>query len=364
MDESPLPPESQEPLEHPSQPHASELVPPSSAAVPPEALSTEPQGKADEPGQSAELENTSPANDEPIVDAADAESCAETLDESQRRERHLVPVQYLKGVGPKRAELLEKLGLRTARDLVFNFPRSYERIEPATPLDDLVEGQAATVLAEIQFIEQRKTRRGLDQLIVQAKVDTRRIKAMWFNQKYLAKKVFQGMRALFSGVPKFDGNRWIFMNPKLIPLRDDEPIPSGRILPVYSLTQGLHQRHLRTATQSVLGDCVPLIAEVLPPRIREQAGLVGIEQALRAVHLPESDEQLEQGRRRLVFQELLVLQLALAMRRRKLHTECRAPALPVDSVIDARIVRLFPFELTEDQRRCIDEISRDMGQTV
>lgn len=286
------------------------------------------------------------------------------IDDQTRRQRLGTEVQFLKGVGPKRGELLAKIGLRTARDLIFNFPRNYERIEPPTSIDQLQEFKPATVVGTIKFIEERTTRKGLYQLIVLVDVDHGRIKAMWFNQKYLKKKIFQGLRCLISGTTKFDHQRWTFINPKLVPLRDDEHAPDRQILPVYGLTEGLQQRHLRMATQHVVEECVDVIAEVLPDRVRERAGVIGIHQALRAIHLPANETELEKGRHRLVYQELFVLQVALAIRRRNLLTQCRSPALAADSVIDARIVRLFPFDLTEDQRRCIDEIAADMAKSV
>lgn len=329
----------------------------SSRALAPTAGSFQPVDS--EPAQTNSSSDSSQTPSSESVEASSRE-----IDEATRREKLSIDVQFLRGLGPKRGELLAKLGLRTARDLIFNFPRNYERIEPATPIEHLIQYKPATVVGTIKFIEERTTRKGLYQLIILADVDHGRVKAMWFNQKYLRGKIFQGLRALISGTAKFDHNRWTFINPKLIPLREDEETPNGQILPIYSLTEGLQQRHIRLATQHVVEECVDVIAEVLPERVRQRAGLVGIQEALRAIHLPRGEEELLEGRRRLVYQELFVLQLALAIRRRNLLTQCRSPALPVDSVIDARIVRLFPFDLTPDQRRCVDEIAADMGRPV
>lgn len=273
-------------------------------------------------------------------------------------------LQFLKGVGPKRGELFAKLGLRTARDLLFSFPRTYETLEPTTRPADLVEKVPATIAGVVSLIETRISAKGMHLLGILVDAESERIRAMWFNQPFLRSKLFEGQRVLLSGKPKMDGLRWAFMNPKLIPLRDDEPLPAGQILPVYRLTEGLAQHHVRRAVQRVLDGYLDSVEEVVPERLLQQWKLVGIREALQAIHSPNDADDLERGRRRLVFQELVVLQLALALRRRRLLADCRAPALTVDAVIDSRIRRLFPFDLTPDQRQAIDEIAADMGRAV
>jgi len=273
-------------------------------------------------------------------------------------------LQFLKGVGPKRAELFARLGLRNARDLLFNFPRAYETLEPTTRPEDLVEKQPATIAGNVTLIETKISRSGMHILGIVIDCGSMKVRSTWFNQSFLRSKLAEGFRVLVSGKPRLEGVRWAFVNPKLIVLREDEPQPEGQILPVYRLTEGLAQHHVRRASQRALEACVDGIDEVMPQRLLDQWRIVDIRRALRGIHQPADADELAAARRRLVFQELVVLQLALAMRRRKLLAECRAPALPVDSVIDARIVRLFPFDLTEDQRRAIDEIAADMGRAV
>ncbi len=106
-----------------------------------------------------------------------------------------------------------------------------------------------------------------------------------------------------------------------------------------------------------------MIEEVFAEDFLAEHDLLGIGDALRKIHLPEQPQDIQRARRRFVYQELLVLQLALAMRRWKLRQSHDAPALPATAKIDARIRRLFPFELTDDQQRAIEEIAADMGRT-
>lgn len=285
-------------------------------------------------------------------------------DDAVHRRRLATEVRFLKGVGPKRADVFERMGLRTARDLLFDFPRTYERLDPSTAVDALEAGRPATIHGRLTSLQQRLTSKGTH--LIGALVDTgaERVRVLWFNQPYLWQKLFEGQRVLVSGKPKIDGIRWAFPNPKLIFLRDDESLPESSILPVYRLTEGLQQHHRRRAIQRVLEEFLQDVVEVLPDWLLSRQGWMGIRESLTQIHQPTDEAQLEQARRRLVLQELLVLQLALALRRRKLELNAQATPMPRDTLIDARIRRLFPFELTEDQSRAIDEIANDMARSI
>ena len=136
------------------------------------------------------------------------------------------------------------------------------------------------------------------------------------------------------------------------------------MLPVYALTEGLPQSRLRTIIHHVVDELADEMPEVLPVSLLALRQLWPIGQALRGIHMPRDSEDVEQARRRFVYQELLALQLALALRRWNLQRSERAPALPATAKIDARIRRLFPFELTADQQQAIREIADDMGRCV
>ena len=273
-------------------------------------------------------------------------------------------VQFLRGVGPRRAEMLQRMGLRTVQDLIFFFPRDYQTLAAVTPIDSLLESESASVHGELESVSSRRTRRGMHLVTARLSTHEGELKVAWFNQPFLANRLHNGMRVVLSGKPKKRDGQWEFSNPKWMVLREDEAVPGGQILPVYRLTEGMPPQQMRSIVASALGNFLPSVEEVLPESFRRDHQLISIHEALKGIHAPESEPQLEEARRRLVFQELLVLQLALAMRRENLQLKSRAPRLTSNAKIDARICRLFPFDLTEAQRRAIDEICVDLGREV
>ena len=273
-------------------------------------------------------------------------------------------VQFLRGVGPRRAEMLQRMGLRTVRDLIFFFPRDYQTLAAVTPIDSLLESESASVHGELESVSSRRTRRGMHLVTARLSTHEGELKVAWFNQPFLANRLHNGMRVVLSGKPKKRDGQWEFSNPKWMVLREDEAVPGGQILPVYRLTEGMPPQQMRSIVASALGNFLPSVEEVLPESFRRDHQLISVHEALKGIHAPESEPQLEEARRRLVFQELLVLQLALAMRRENLQLKSRAPRLTSNAKIDARICRLFPFDLTEAQRHAIDEICVDLGREV
>lgn len=273
------------------------------------------------------------------------------------------PVQYMKGVGPQRAELIQKLDLHIARDVLFFFPRDYQDMSVLTEIDDLIEGQTASICGEVVEVDQ-KALPGKTILGVLLKQGDRFLRMSWFNMPYLRRRFGAGKRVLASGTPKLRGMRWEMTHPTIEFLQEGEEPPAGRILPIYPLTEGISQSAMRKIVWSAVEQYTEFIEEVFPDAFLDEHRLWPIKAALPQMHQPASRESLERARSRFVYQELLVLQIGLAMRRSKLVETRRAPVLPTSAKIEARIRRLFPFEWTEDQRKASDEIARDMARDV
>ena len=138
----------------------------------------------------------------------------------------------------------------------------------------------------------------------------------------------------------------------------------GSILPVYRLTEGLKQMEIRRLVREIIEACLNQVEEIFPPDYLADRDLLGIQEALQKVHCPSQAADVNQARRRLVFQELLTLQLAIQLRKAEVQKQQSAPALENNSLIDSRIKKYFPYELTAAQQKAINEISRDMGRTV
>ncbi len=280
------------------------------------------------------------------------------------REKLLTPVQFLKGVGPQRAELLVRLGLKTAADVLFYFPRDYQDASRLLPIAELVDDEMASVCGTVEEIDLHNTGPGRSYLGVLIRDDTEHLRAIWFNQPFMRQKFFNGQRVLLSGTVKIAGLRPEMHHPRVEQLAAGEDPRGGRIEPVYSLTEGLPQPQMRKIVRIVVDECASLLEESFPAEFLAAHRLAPIEQAVRDIHAPADEAALAVARRRFVYQELLVLQLALAVRKRTLTTQYRAPQLPATGLIDARIRARLPFALTADQEQAVRQVTADMAGTV
>jgi len=284
--------------------------------------------------------------------------------EKSPAQRLATPAQFLKGVGPQRAELLERLGLRSAREVLFFFPRDYQDLTDRREIDQLEEDKLQSVCGVVEDVELRGSGPGRSILGVLVRSRTGHLRAVWFNQPFMQEKFSLGQRLMLSGKPKYRGLVWQMAHPSVETLGEDEEEPEGKLLPVYSLTEGLQQWQIRKIVGGVLEGFVDLLDEVFSPEYLEAHRLWPLRRALREIHFPADAESLQMARRRFVYQELLVLQLGLAVRRWQQHDQRQAAPLSADARIDARIRRLFPFELTPGQQQAIDEIAADMGRPL
>jgi ATP-dependent DNA helicase RecG len=271
------------------------------------------------------------------------------------------PVQFLKGVGPARAELLERLGLHTVRDVLFFFPRDYQDLSDEREVGQLEEGKLQSVRGVVEDIDLRDTGLGRCILGISIRCRTGHLRAIWFNQPFMSERFSFGQRVLLSGKPKYEGLVWQMHHPRVETLDQEEDEPATKLLPVYPLTEGLLQWQIRKIIRAALEEFVPVLEEVFPDEYLQSHDLWPLRQALPQVHFPDDQASLDRARRRLVYQELFILQLALAIKRRQQHDQRSAPSLPATAKIDARIRRLFPFELTPGQQQAIADISADMA---
>jgi ATP-dependent DNA helicase RecG len=272
------------------------------------------------------------------------------------------PVQFLKGCGPERAELLTRLGIGTARDLLFFFPRDYQDLTDLRGIDQLEEGPLVSVLATVEEVDLADRGMGRSVLGVLLRQDGRHLRALWFNQPFLREKFKRGQTLLLSGKAKQRAGRWQMVHPHVQVVDSEQSLSAGQLLPVYSLTEGLAQRHIRQLVRRVIDSCIEQLEEVFPNSYLEEHQLLPIKTALPELHFPSSRESLQQARRRFIYQELLILQLALAIKRQRVEQSIRAFPLELTAKIDARIRRLFPFELTSGQNQAVAEIAADMGR--
>lgn len=274
----------------------------------------------------------------------------------------LTPVQFVRGVGPVRAELLARLGLMTVSDVLFNAPRDVLDLSHVSSVFDLREGDFRTVYGVVVDIDAKETSTGKVMVAVLVQSDGGFVRAVFFNQLFMLKKFEIGQRVLFSGKPKFNLRRWEFSHPQVQWLGNEEIGDGGGVQPVYSLTDGLPQHEMRRLTRGVVDEFSDLVPDPLPEGLRTRASVIGLQNALRQLHCPRTIDEYRTGLRRILFDDLLEFQLGLAMRRRYWKKERSAFALPVTAKIDARIRRLFSFRFTPGQDRAVEQITADIGQ--
>ena len=274
------------------------------------------------------------------------------------------PAQFIKGVGPNRAEMLEKLGLRTARDILFFFPRDYKQTATVTNINQLEEGQHVSVVGTVEEVDLRNTGTGRSMLGVLVKQGTMFVRAVWFNQPFLRDKFQVGERVVLTGRPKLRSFRWEMTHPDFEVIETEEIAESSSLLPVYRLTEGISQNQMRRVVSGVVEQYAQLVDEVFPNEYLTNHPIWPIHKALEKIHAPDDEQSLQAARHRFVYQEFLVLQLALAMRRQSLLESGASAELPLNSKIAARIDRLLPFELTAGQQQAIKEIADDMARPL
>ena len=275
------------------------------------------------------------------------------------------PVQFVRGVGPERAKLLEKLDIRVALDLLMNAPRDVLDLSNVRTPAELEAGVQQSVCGQVVDTEARRTSTGKMMSAVLIRSGRAFVRGVWFNQPWILKKFFPDNVVLFSGKPKMRSGRWEFSNPHTQWLENDDAATEDglpvAVIPRYSLTDGLKMYEIRRATKAAVEDYVDLVPELLSEECLDKWKLPGIRNAIRKLHLPQSMDDYREGYRRLVFQDLVEFQLAIELRRRVWWTGVPAPKMPCTAKIDSRIRRLFPFNLTPGQNQAIADIVADLN---
>ena len=266
-------------------------------------------------------------------------------------------VRYVKGIGEQRAKALQKLRIRTLRDLISYFPRAYDDRRTYKKIKDLEEGETACVEAMAAAAPTlSRVRRGLELVKLRAVDETGTLDVTFFNQVYMKDNLKAGETYTFFGRAEAAGRRRSMTNPLVE--REGSRVMTGRIMPVYPLTAGISQLTLVKAVEQGLAACRDLLPDPLPDQVRRDHQLCHIGYAYDQIHFPASEEELAIARRRLVFEELFLLAIGLKrLRRRREALQCASwERLGLEDFYGA-----LPFALTGAQRRAIGEIVSDLS---
>lgn len=277
-------------------------------------------------------------------------------------------VKHLTGVGPARLKLLHRLGIRTLADLIRHLPARYEDQSAEGAIADLIldnktVGSARGVIEATRWQAGQYGKKG--RFLANLKDDTGTLSLVWFNAGYLREKIFvghhfsvQGKCKSFNGYPQMANPKW-----ELLTEEDAEskPAKDARLRPVYPTTEGLTALVLEGLIHEALDRVLPTLVDPLPAELTADHNMPTLAEAFRLIHQPKEADDHKAARRRLAYNELLLLQLGIAMKRAYVRKKQVAPTLPASDAIDEHIRERFPFELTESQDKVIAEIAADLA---
>ena len=266
-------------------------------------------------------------------------------------------VQFVKGVGPNRVKLLNKLNIYTLKDLITYFPRNHEDRSIPKKIAECEDGETvlikATALTKITEIRARRL--SIYRLVVND--DSSSCVITWFNQKYLKDKFKVGEKYTFYGKIENKGGTFEMKSPVF----DEDGVDknTGKIVPIYPLTSSLTQNVLRKIMESGIDEVYGNLEENIPDYILQKYKLLDINEAYKSIHFPKSNSDFTRAKNRLVFEELLALQLALF--RLKEGQKFDEKGIKFDSNIKMQdVIQALPFNLTNAQKRVLEEIDKDM----
>jgi ATP-dependent DNA helicase RecG len=269
-------------------------------------------------------------------------------------------ITTLPRISDKRGKLFAKLGIETVGDLIWLMPRSYNDWSRRVPVGRLVEGDVATFEAVIENVPSLARRGKLSYIRARLGDDTGSIRAVWFNQPWLGEQLKRGEHYIFRGKIEGSGRSRSVNTPEIRATNDESPA----FIPVYPLTAGLNQATVRQAISTVFSNRDLAITESLPAGIRTDYRLATADYALRRIHAPESEHDIEVARRRLAFEELFLLMAGLRYMKSGRRDEC-GPAMKLTEEVLERLqkqIARLPYKLTPSQESAIASILNDFRQ--
>ena len=272
------------------------------------------------------------------------------------------PLQFLKGVGPARARQLRRLELQTVEDALFFLPYRHEDRTRLTPFRSLVAGETYACSGTVVGVTPPpRGRRGVP-FTVTLRDATGYATATWFNAPYLERVFARGQRVVLHGKAGRFRGRLTIQHPdfEIVESEEDDRIHWGRLVPVYHATEGLGQRPLRTLMWRIVEAYEATVVDPLPEAVRARRRLPELAEALRSAHFPETEDEFATARRRLAFDDFLVLQLGLGILRAR-TTRARGIAMNPRGQLGERLRASLSFPLTRAQERVWDEIRKDMA---
>ena len=288
-----------------------------------------------------------------------------------------IPIQFAKGVGPRRARLFEKLGVLTVEDALWFVPWRYDDRLEVLPISNLLPGMKSTIKGRVEACRINTTsRRRLVVVTIMVRDETGVMECVFFNQSYLEKTFVAGLPVLLTGAVAVNPNGrspLMMKGPQyeFLGTEDLDAVAGGRIVPIYHETHGLSSKQMRRIIPAIFEQYSVQIQEILPEDLRTQLGLPMLPEALADLHGPGQhqsitrlNQQATPAHQRLAFEELLLLQLALARKRHLQITAAPGITFSKSHALLEELKKVLPFSLTAAQERVIDEIFQDMSRPI
>jgi ATP-dependent DNA helicase RecG len=274
-----------------------------------------------------------------------------------------VDVGEVKGLGGKRSEGLKEAGVGNVADLLHHVPRRYIDRSKKSSIAQVPIGSEVTIIGEVRSVNSRRPRRKLQIIEAVIEDDSARIKAVWFNQGYLVRMLENADEVALSGtVESFRGSLQMKTPAVDVLSSSTEGLTVGRVVPVHPTLGGVSPGYLRRAIHNALGRSQP-IEDTIPTELKAANGLMERDQAFGAIHFPETLDEVDPARRRLVYDELFRLELALALQKRhQVESSVGITHEPTGELV-GRFLGGLPYQLTGAQERVLDEIEIDLGES-
>ena len=269
----------------------------------------------------------------------------------------LKDAKYIKGVGPNRIKQLNSLGIYTLEDVISYYPRGYENRGIKKDIAELVDGEDALIEAKcVSRMTEIRIRKNMTIYKLVLRDETATCTLTWFNVPFLRKRFIVGDTYKFFGKVKRKLNQIEMMTPIID--EQDSNKNTGRIIPIYPSTYNLSQNILRKIIENALEEA-DVLPETIPEYLIKEYKLMGINEATKQIHFPNSFEDYNKARTRLVFEELLIMQLALLTFKTNYDKDKKGISFSTDAKM-SEIIDSLPFKLTNAQSRVLEEIDKDM----
>ena len=271
------------------------------------------------------------------------------------------PITIIRGISSSLATKFNRLGVKTVRDLLYFFPHRHLDYSQRKSISELIEGEEPTIIVNVWQAQEIMLggRRSTEAIVGD---ETGNVRVVWFNQPYLARKLATNTMIVVSGRVSLFKGRHVFESPEWELIEDKELIHTGRLVPIYPLTQGLRPRQVRKLMKEVVDQWAWQVEDFLPDEVKRHCNLLELLEAISQAHYPDDEVVKDKARVRLAFNELFILQLGVLSKKR--YWQESQPGSPFNArapVLDA-FVKSLPFELTAAQHRVLNELLADLQE--